>query len=234
MKMKCFIRGPMLVFLLSSCFAAAYAQDSKIAFGGRVGINFSYITDNFRLEGGNPGLLLGGVVNYNLSDAMQLTGGIDYNQVSGSIKSNPYLFGSRTVVRENNLTLHTFEANGMFGYKLPLDFLGDASPYLQGGAGIAYNAGTWNNYTARYITPGASEPIEVRGTENVRGVATDFIATWAIGLRFEAPLEGLFSKMLLDFRLKSSMDAAVRPYTFNGSTKELGVRSISMSIGFIF
>jgi hypothetical protein len=127
---KCFIRGPMIL-LLCCCLTIANGQDGNVVFGAKVGTTFSYFTNNFKFEGGNPGLQLGGIVNYDLSSNMQLTGGIEYDQLRGVMKGNPNSVGNWTVTRDNNLTIHTFEANGLFGYKLPLTFLGNAAPYIQ-------------------------------------------------------------------------------------------------------
>lgn len=236
MKKKCFIRGPMLALLLSLLLTPLLAQeDSGVSFGARVGSSFSFFDNNYRFEGGSPGLLVGGVVNYNLSEALQLTGGLDYHQLRGSIAGTPRTIGTTTVLRDNNLTIHTFELNGLAGYKLPLSFLGNAAPYIQAGASIGYNAGVWNKYTARYMSSNYSEIFKARGKENVGGITDDFIATWMIGLRFETELDGgLFSKMLLDLRFRSSFDPAIRQYVFNGSADELGIRSLSATIGFIF
>ena len=236
MMTKCFIRGPMIVLLCCCMAVIAYGQDSgALSYGAKIGSNFSYFTNDFRLEGGNPGLQIGGVVNYELSGLMQVTGGLDYAQLRGVIKGNPESVGNWTVLRDNNLTIHTVDASGMFGYKLPLSFLGEAAPYIQGGASIAYNMGTWNKYSARYMRSSTDEPIEVHGKENVAAVADNFIASWMVGLRFQSTLDGgLFSKMLIDIRLKNSMRPPVNPYTFNGSTEKLGIRSASVSLGFVF
>lgn len=240
--MKCFIRGPMVVILLFFAIAS-YGQGSDsgsssgggITFGARVGSSFSFFDNDYRFQGGSPGLLVGGVVNYNLSDALQLTGGLDYYQLRGNIAGIPKTIGTSTVLRDNNLTIHTFDLNGLIGYRLPLSFLGDAAPYIQGGASIGYNAGVWNKYTARYISSSSSEILMARGKENIGGITDDFIATWMIGLRFETPLsDGLFSKMLIDIRFKSSFEPPIRPYVFNNSADDLGIRSLSASLGFIF
>lgn len=234
----------MMALLLSLVFTPLLAQDASttkssssggIAFGARVGSTFSYFSNNYRFEGGNPGLQAGGIVNYDLSDKIQIAGSVDYVQQRGSLGSSTNSAGSLFVIKDNYLTLHNVEAGGMLGYKLPLPFLGDAAPYLQGGAAIAYNLGAWNKYTARYYTPGFSEAIEVTGKENVSNVSDELVGTWMVGLRFQSDLNsGLFSKMLIDIRFKSTFDPVVRPYSFNGSAKELGIRSLSASLGFLF
>lgn len=234
MIVKCFIRGPM-VMLLCCCLTMVYAQDGALTYGAKVGSTFTYFTNDFKLEGGNPGLQVGGIVNYDLSGLMQVTGDLGYTQLRGVIKGNPQIVSGYNVVKDNNLTIHALEANGLFGYKLPLPFLGEAAPYIQGGASIAYNMGTWNKYSARYVPGTSGEPIEVTGKENTGGVVDDFIASWMIGLRFESTLDGgLFSKMIIDLRLKNSMTPAVNPYSFTGSTNELGIRSASVALGFMF
>ncbi len=221
---------------LCCLLALVIAQELKAQeFGAHIGGNSSFFTPNFRLEAGHLGLVVGGFVNHDLSEVLQLTGGIDYSQLSGTINSNPETIGSLLVLKNNNITVHTFEASGLIGYKLPLDFLGDTSPFIQGGASIGYNAGTLNKYTARYVAAGSFQPIEVRGKENVQAVAEDFIAMWMVGLRFQSVLgDGLFSKMILDFRFKSSINNAIRPFTINNDPRELGIRSISMTLGFTF
>src|SRR4051812_10383073 len=179
MIVKCFIRGPMIM-VLCCCLTLVYGQDGALSYGAKVGSTFTYFTNDFKLEGGNPGLQVGGIVNYQLSDAMQITGDLDYTQLRGVIKGNPTTVSGYQVVKDNNLTIHALEANGLFGYKLPLSLLGEAAPYLQGGASIAYNMGTWNHYSARYIPSSGSEAIEVTGKENTGDVVDPFIASWMV------------------------------------------------------
>jgi hypothetical protein len=219
-----------VLFLLTLCCSLANAQE----FGARIGTSFSYFTNNFSLQnGGGPGLLIGGVVNYPLSDALGLTGGIDYHQIKGSVQNNPTAVGNALRIKDSNITVHAIEASALVGYKLPLTFLGDASPTVQGGLSIAYNVGTWDNYTARYID--GTSNFTLRGKENVGSLTKAWLPAWTIGLRFETELgEGLFSKMLIDFRLRSSFGDTLNVFPLNGSTEELGMKSISTSIGFIF
>jgi len=228
---------------LCACFLILFLFEGKIfaqEFGARVGTSFSSFANDYRFEGAGPGLVLGGFVNIPLSDVMQVTGGIDYQQLKGSVQNSPAFVGSDIRLKESNITFHTVEASALLGYKLPLGFLGDAAPYLQGGVSIAYNAGMWDHYKATYIsltgTPSDNSPKTFRGKENVSSLGDQWLPAWNVGLRFEVPLEdsGLFKKMFFDFRMRNSIDPALNVFPLNGSAKELGIHSLSTSIAFSF
>jgi hypothetical protein len=228
-----YLRWPLLAIVLLSG-NHLYAQQ----FGARIGSSFSYYTNDFRFESGSPALVVGGIVNYPLSDNLQLTGGLDYHQIKGSIQNTPTSVnvGSTSFVRSKNsaITIHAIEASALAGYKLPLSFLGAATPYIVGGFSIGYNAGMWDHYTIKYSSSDGTTTF--RGKENVESLGTsNWLPAWNIGLRFQTPLDGgLFSSMVLDFRMRSSINTAVRPYTLNGSSAELGTKSLSATVGFTF
>jgi hypothetical protein len=218
-------------FCLCSLFMQSiYAQE----YGVRAGINFSFFSNDFVLKGGNPGLLLGGIINYPLSDAVHLTGGVDYSQLSGQINGNPQTTNSGAVLtRESNITIHALEASALGGYQLPLSFLGDASPFVMGGLSIGYNLGTWDYFNVQHSLN--QEITRYSGNENIKSLADDWLPAWIVGLRFATPLdEGLFSKMLIDIRMRSSFDAPVNTYPLTNSPQSPGIRSISFSLGFMF
>jgi hypothetical protein len=228
-----YLRWPLLAIVLLMG-SPLYAQE----FGARVGSSFSYYTNDFRFESGSPALVVGGIVNYPLSDNIQLTGGLDYHQIKGSIQNTPTFVsaGSTSYTRSKNsvITIHAIEASALAGYKLPLSFLGDATPFIMGGFSIGYNAGMMDHYTVKYINSDGTTTF--RGKENVKSLGTsNWLPAWNVGLRFKLPLDGgLFTSMLLDFRMRSSINPAVRPYSLNGSSQELGIRSLSTTVGFTF
>jgi hypothetical protein len=208
--------------------------------GARVGTSFSFFTNDIKLKGSSPALVVGGVINFPLSEKIQLTGGLDYEQIKGSLVQSPtyVTMGSASFLRlkESNITFHAAELNALIGYKLPMGFLGDAAPYLQTGASIAYTVGLWDRYTVTYVSQDARSTTNFEGLENVRSLSTtDWLPAWYVGLRFQIPLEdGLFSAMLIDFRVRNSLNRPLRPYALNGSSEELATRSISFSLGFTF
>jgi hypothetical protein len=214
-----------------SLFApGVYAQE----FGVRAGATFSFFTDDFLMKGGNPGLVVGGIVNLPLSDAIQISGGLDYAQLAGQIDGSPQQAGSGAILtRESNITIHTLEVSALGGYKLPLSFLGDASPFLMGGVSLGYNLGTYDYYHIQHYYN--QDVTNYEGNENITSLADQRLPAWIVGLRFETPLEeGLFSKMLIDIRMRSSIDAPINTYPLTGSPQLPGVRSLSFSLGFIF
>ncbi|MFZ1805858.1 MAG: hypothetical protein WAU36_01475 [Cyclobacteriaceae bacterium] len=203
-------------------------------FGAHVGTSFSYFTDDFNLKGGNPGLLIGGLVNYPISDAILLTGGLDYLQISGSIDNTPTFTNNGALwLKESNITIHTIEASAYGAYKLPLSFLGDAAPYVMGGLSIGYVAGAWDRFETKQILNDGI--LTFKGNENVKALVTEWLPAWNVGLRFQSPLDGgLFTQMVLDFRLRSSFDPAFNTFPLNGSVALPGARSVSASLGFFF
>jgi hypothetical protein len=226
-------KNNMLVILLLCC--GVLTDNSALAqqFGARVGTAFSYFTDDFKMKGGNPGLLVGGIVNYPLSDAILLTGGLDYIQMRGTLQNIPTFNSGAIWIRESNITIHAIEASGYGAYKLPLSFLGDAAPYVLGGFSIAYNAGTWDKFEITQIRNDLITTL--KGNDNIKSQAVSWLPAWNVGLRFESPLDGgLFTRMVLDFRLRSSFDPALNVFPLNGSVVSPGVRSVSASLGFLF
>ena len=207
-----------------------YAQE----FGVRAGATFSYFTNDFTLKGGNPGLLIGGIVNLPLSNAIHLTGGLDYTQLSGQITGNPQVTSSGAILtRESNITIHALEASVLGAYQLPLSFLGDAAPFLTGGVSIGYNLGTWDYFHIQHSLN--QEVTTYSGNENIKSLADDWLPAWSVGLRFATPLDdGLFSKMLIDIRMRNSFDSPINTYTLTGSPESPEIRSISFSLGFMF
>jgi hypothetical protein len=233
----CLITGTVILF--------AESTGSAQEFGAKIGASFSSISNDYRFEGIGPGLLIGGIVNYPLSDGLQVTGGLDYNQLKGSVQNSPSMVGTDLKLKESNITFHAIEASALLGYRLPLGILGEAAPYIQGGLAIAYNAATWDHYKASYYpvtdVSGSSSISEdsqltFRGKENVGSLGDTWLPAWYVGLRFEAPLEeaGLFKKMFFDFRMRSSLDGALNVFPLNRSANELGIRTLSASIAFSF
>ena len=227
----------VILLLTVFCATTMHAQ----TFGARIGTSFSFFTNDLKLKGSSPALVVGGVINFPLSEKIQLTGGLDYQQIKGGLVQSPTYVSMGTAsflrLKESNITFHIAELNALIGYKLPLGFLGDAAPYLQGGASIAYNAGLWDRYTVTYISQDASRSTtNFEGLENVKSLSTsDWLPAWYAGLRFQVPLEnGLFTAMLIDFRVRNSLNRPLRPYALNGSSEELATRSISFSLGFTF
>ncbi len=227
-------KNKLSVILLLCCGLFANNNAFSQQFGARVGTAFSYFTDDFKMKGGNPGLLVGGIVNYPLTDAILLTGGLDYVQLRGTIENTPVFTSTgATWIRESNITIHAIEASGYGAYKLPLGFLGDAAPYILGGFSIAYNAGTWDKYEITQIRNDLITTLE--GKDDIKSQAVNWLPAWNVGLRFESPLDGgLFTRMILDFRLRSSFDRTLNVFPLNGSVDSPGVRSVSASLGFLF
>ena len=216
----------LLIFLTHDI----YAQE----FGVRAGATFSFFTNDFVMRGGNPGLVVGGIASLPLSDAIHVSAGLDYSQLCGQIDGLPEVTNAGAVVtKESNITIHMLEASALGGYKLPLSFLGDASPSIMGGLSIGYNLGSWDYYIAQHYY---NEVItRYSGNENIKSLTDTWLPAWIVGLRFATPLDdGLFSKMLIDIRLRSSFDAPINTYPLNGSPQQPGVRSISFSLGFMF
>ena len=203
-------------------------------FGVRAGATFSYFSNDFTMKGGNPGLLVGGIVNYNLSDAFHITGGLDYSQLSGRINGIPKSTNIGGILtQENNITIHALEASALGGYQLPLSFLGDASPFIIGGVSIGYNLGTWDYVNIQHYSN--QDVTSYSGNENITSLADAWLPAWVVGLRFATPLDdGLFSKMLIDIRMRSSFDPPINTYPLTGSPQLPGLRSISFSLGFMF
>lgn len=222
-------------FLTASICVCSFFMQNTYAqeFGVRVGTNISFFSNDFSMRGGNPGLLLGGIVNLPLSDAIQIAGGVDYSQLRGQIDGSPESKSGAILTRENNITIHTVEASTLVGYKLPLSFLGDASPFITGGLSMGYNLGTWNYYKIqRHFN---QDVTEYTGNENIKSLANTWLPAWNIGLRFATPLnEGLFTKMLIDIRMRRSFDSPINTYPLTGSPRLPGVNSISFSLGFMF
>lgn len=218
------------ICLCSFFMQSIYAQE----FGVRAGTNISFFSDDFTMRGGNPGLLVGGIVNLPLSDAIEITGGVDYAQLSGQLNSRPMQTSNGAILtRENNITIHALEASALGGYKLPLSFLGDASPFLMGGVSIGYNLGTWDYFQAQYHLN--QDVTKYNGNENINSLADTWLPAWIVGLRFATPLDGgLFNKMLIDIRMRSSFDPPVNTFPLTGTPQSPGLRSISFSLGFMF
>src|SRR5688572_1500394 len=105
-------------FCLCGLFThSIYAQE----FGVRAGANFSFFSNDFTMKGGNPGLLVGGIVNLPISNALHITGGLDYSQLSGQIDGTPRVTSSGAILtRESNITIHALEASVLGAYQLPL------------------------------------------------------------------------------------------------------------------
>jgi len=102
-----------------------------------------------------------------------------------------------------------------------------------GGVSIGYNLGTWDHFRVQHSLN--QEITRYSGNENIRSLAADWLPAWNVGLRFATPLEeGLFSKMLIDIRMRSSFDPPINTYSLTGSPQLLGIRSISFSLGFMF
>jgi hypothetical protein len=218
------------ICLCSFLTHSIYAQE----FGVRAGATFSYFTNDLSMKGGNPGLLIGGIVNIPISDAIHISGGLDYSQLSGQIDGMPQVTNSGAILtRESNITIHTLEASALGGYKLPLSFLGDASPFLIGGVSMGYNLGTWDYFHVQHYLN--QELTTYSGNENIKSLADNWLPAWIVGLRFVTPLdEGLFSKILIDIRMRNSFDSPINTYPLTGSPQQPGMRSVSFSLGFMF
>ncbi|HEU5290941.1 MAG TPA: outer membrane beta-barrel protein [Cyclobacteriaceae bacterium] len=217
------------------CLCSLFAHSTCAQeFGVRTGATFSFFTNDFIMKGGNPGLLVGGIVSLPLSDAIHITGGLDYSQLSGQIDGSPQVTsGGAILTRESNITIHMLEASALGAYQLPLSFLGEASPFITGGLSIGYNLGTWDYFHVQHSLN--QEITTYTGNENIKSYASNWLPAWNIGLRFVTPLEeGLFSKMLIDIRMRSSFDPPINTYPLTGSPELPGIRSISFSLGFMF
>ncbi|NJN40968.1 MAG: hypothetical protein HC811_00675 [Flammeovirgaceae bacterium] len=224
------MKSKIALFALTLVPFFGFSQ-TTFEYGGRIGASFSSFSYDYSSLSGNIGLVAGGMANYNINSAMQLVGNLDYHQLRGNLQSYT-LAGSNVLVRTNTLTLNTAELSALFAYRLPLPFLGTASPKIMGGGSVAYNFYTLNNK----VTTIGGYQISASSSDEVTSSFENFLYAAQAGLQFEFLLdEGSFSAVIFDIRYRRNINALTSGLSVygTGSPSDIYSNSLIMTFGLI-
>lgn len=219
-----------VLFLLSNPLIAQ--SKSSINLGLRVGISVSYFGETSQFEGGNPGLIAGGEIKYNISDIIGAGAEVLYHQQRGKrLDMNITAAGGIRLV-ERNITINTLEIPILASIKLLQ--LNSANIQLKPGYSFSYVMGvTSRDVIHSFTDPGYSQ---TRGTEILTSdYAKDQHAV--IGaLVVEIPVEAGFLKNLsIDFRYRQGLSNIETTYSvLRGQTDPVYSKSIQLVMGFSF
>lgn len=174
MRMKYFIRGPMLVLILSCCLRIGWSQDttpspatnsssssessadsgSKFSFGAKALTNFS----KFKNTDIGIGYGGGGFAQFKPSDALSFRAEVLYVNYAVGLDSYKTDFTSGSFSRidysNRNLRFNSLEIPVLVQYALP--FMESLSPVVYAGGAYSYNFGVFEVTDKTYFSTGTS------------------------------------------------------------------------------
>jgi hypothetical protein len=213
----------LLVIIVSSA-------NGQLRYGPHIGVSFSSFSTSNSSFSGNLGVVAGGMIDYVISPGLQLVSNLDYHQIRGELQSAPNTNGDLTL-RSSIFTLHTAELTGLLAYRIPISFLGSATPKVTGGISGAYNFATEDKRSTTYYTG------NFRATTTSKEIVTDsfsrMLGSAQAGLQFEFLLsDASFSAVIIDFRLRRNLNALMTGISAYGSGNASDLYSNSLIVTF--
>ncbi len=184
-------------------------QAQVLGYGVKLGSSFSYFSEDFELDGGNPGLVIGGFVNFTPIELLTLQGEIQYHlqraRIEGVPKENPNEIDalSYTSVENQNVSLNTVEVPLLATVDLPL---GGVKLRAGGGASAAYNFFAWSKTELNlHYKDGTS--LTAKGGEDVTSDFRRWLYAGIATVGFETDISaGFFTSLNVDFRYRQGIN----------------------------
>ena len=235
MKNRLRIYGTLIAFIsIANAPQIASAQSAEgLQLGARLGMSVSYFGETAKFEGGNPGLILGASVQYNLIDLLGVGAELTYHQQRGTRNEMPVADPAFIKVTERNLTMNTLELPVLAIVNLPE--MGGLGIKLKAGYSFAYNMGVMardvNHY---YFTDGTY--LVLRGTENLTSDYSKIQHALIGSVGLALPVEsGLFSGVSFDVRYRRGLSDIETSYSvLGGKTSQVRSQSLQVVLGFTF
>ena len=152
MRMKCFIRGPMVLILFSIISAPLFAQ---ISIGAKVGANFTSLGDFtfYNSERSSIKYNVGGYAEYNVTSFLDARAEILYFQEGGNL-NDYYVYEPYVLRKDVKLTSHNLQIPIIAQLSLPSLKEKKISPKLMLGGYYSYAFQFRERYTKVIRIPG--------------------------------------------------------------------------------
>jgi len=224
----------ILIVAISFLSNNLFAQESPLKYGARVGVSISYFSVSPKFEGGNPGLVAGGFLQYQIIPLLELGADILFHQQRGQIEDILLVDPSYIRNTSNSLTLQTLEVPVMAGLNLPK--IAGLSVGVKAGYSFSYIIAANEHRVHHYYSPDGSILAIEGGKENMTSDYLRYQNAFVGALCLSIPVESNLIKGLnIDLRYRLGLSPLEKGYgILQGRAGELSSQSLQMVLGFQF
>jgi hypothetical protein len=235
MKNKVRIYGILMAIISVAILpqTASGQSGEGLQLGARLGMSVSYFGETAKFEGGNPGLILGASMQYNLIDLLGVGVELTYHQQRGTRNEMPVIDPAFVKVTERNLTMNTLEIPVLAIVNLPE--IGGLGIKLKAGYSFAYNMGVMAKDVNHYYFNDGNYVV-LRGSENLSSDYNKIQHALIGSVGLAIPLDsGIFSGVSFDVRYRRGLSDIETSYSvLGGKTGQVRSQSLQVVLGFTF